>query len=150
MINVLFVCTGNICRSPTAEGVFRQLVADAGLTAHIRTASAGVESYHVGEPPDARAIEIAAHNDVDISGQRAHAFKPADFTAFEYIYAMDEGHMRILQRRAPAGAKLAMFLEDGDVPDPWYGNMKDFNDVYAMIAERCQQLLAAIVEENNL
>lgn len=151
MIRVLFVCTGNICRSPTAEGVFRHLVTAAGLEDQFDIASAGTDSYHVGEAPDHRAIKIARENGVDISAQRAQQVKPEDFENYEYIFAMDSSHLQELQRRAPAGslAHITLFLEaleetGDDVPDPWYGNEEDFKRVYAMVDKGARAILQKI------
>jgi len=151
MIRVLFVCTGNICRSPTAEGVFRHLVAAAGLSAQFDVASAGTDSYHAGEPPDSRAISVARENGVDISAQRARQVVPEDFDNYEYIFAMDKSHLQALQRRAPAGslAHITLFLEGlggeiSEVPDPWYGGADDFKRVYVMIDEGARAILENI------
>lgn len=151
MIRVLFVCTGNICRSPTAEGVFRHLVTAAGLGDQFEIASAGTDSYHVGEAPDDRAVKIARDNDVDISAQRARQVQAEDFDNYEYIFAMDSGHLQELQRRAPAGslAHVTLFLSEiddagDDVPDPWYGNEEDFQRVYAMIDKGARAILQKI------
>ena len=151
MIRVLFVCTGNICRSPTAEGVFRHLVTAAGLEDRFLIASAGTDSYHVGEAPDDRAIKIAKARGVDISAQRAQQVKAEDFETFEYIFAMDNSHLQELQRRAPAGslAHITLFsdgIEDmaADVPDPWYGAEEDFERVYDMIETGARAILKKI------
>jgi len=155
-IGVLFVCTGNICRSPTAEGVFRHMVREAGLEGRFDIASAGVDSYHAGEAPDARSIDMAEQHGVYIAHQRARHFTPDDFADFDYIYAMDAGHMRAIKQRQPKNAgtgkagKISMFLESGDVPDPWYGGTRDFKDVYDMIEQRCKTLLHDIIKENSL
>ncbi len=152
MISVLFVCTGNICRSPTAEGVFRHLVEDAGLEDEFKIASSGTESYHVGDPPDARSMRMAAKYGVSLQGQRARHLSVRDYTEFDYIFAMDGGHFSILNTRAPknAHAKIAMFLESGDVPDPWYGAEADFEHVYALVRKRCEELLKTIRKDHNL
>src|SRR5262245_24007892 len=91
-VGVLFVCTGNICRSPTAEAVFRKLVADAGMLETIAADSAGTHGYHIGEPPDPRARDAAAVRGYDLSGLRARKFERADFERFDLIVAMDRGH----------------------------------------------------------
>jgi protein-tyrosine phosphatase len=151
MIRVLFVCTGNICRSPTAEGVFRHLVTAAGLENAFDIASAGTDSYHVGEAPDARAIKVARENGVDISYQRAQQVQTEDFENFEYIFAMDNGHLQELQRRAPPGslAHITLFLDavdgaESDVPDPWYGSEEDFHRVYVMVDKGARAILEKI------
>ncbi|MDX2221647.1 MAG: low molecular weight protein-tyrosine-phosphatase, partial [Rhodospirillaceae bacterium] len=90
---VLFVCTGNICRSPTAEGVFRHLVAEAGLADRIDVDSAGTHGYHVGEPPDSRSVAAAARRGIDIAGQRARRVQPEDFDRFDLVLALDQGHL---------------------------------------------------------
>ncbi|HYD18022.1 MAG TPA: low molecular weight protein-tyrosine-phosphatase [Patescibacteria group bacterium] len=152
MVSVLFVCTGNICRSPTAEGVFRHLVAEAGLADQFTIASAGTESYHVGDPPDARSARIAAKYGVSLAGQKAQQLAAKHFGDFDYIFAMDQGHYAILNTRAPKthGATLQMFLAEGDVPDPWYGGEEDFEHVYALIYARCAELLARIRKDHKL
>ncbi len=152
MISVLFVCTGNICRSPTAEGVFRHLVEDAGLEDEFKIASSGTESYHVGDPPDARSLRMAAKYGVSLQGQKARHLSAGDYAEFDYIFAMDSGHFSILHARAPknARAKIAMFLESGDVPDPWYGAEPDFEHVYALVRKRCEELLMTIRKAHKI
>lgn len=152
MISVLFVCTGNICRSPTAEGVFRHLAEDAGLEDEFRIASSGTESYHVGDPPDARSTRMAAKYGVSLQGQKARHLSAKDYAEFDYIFAMDSGHFSIINTRAPknARAKIAMFLESGDVPDPWYGTERDFEHVYALVRKRCEELFRIIRKDHNL
>ena len=152
-LRLLFVCTGNICRSPTAEGVFRHLAAEAGLGHAFHIESAGTEDYHEGEPPDHRTVKKALEKGVDLSRQRARQVKEADFSAFDYIYAMDSGHHRILSKRAPktAKAKLSMFRADGeDVPDPWYGTERDFEIVYTLVYENAGELLKKLREDHKL
>jgi len=152
-LRVLFVCTGNICRSPTAEGVFRHLASASGLEAAFHIDSAGTEDYHEGEPPDARTVKKALEKGVDLSRQRARQVKAADFADFDYIYAMDSGHHRILTKRAPETAreKIIMFRADGeDVPDPWYGTEADFENVYALVHENAGALLKKLREDHKL
>jgi protein-tyrosine phosphatase len=151
-LRVLFVCTGNICRSPTAEGVFRHLASQRkGAPLGFETDSAGTASSHVGEPPDPRAIAVAKRNGVDISDLRARDVKPSDFSDFDHIFAMDSGHMRALKARAPAKSRAAlhMFLAQGDVPDPWYGSEHDFIEVFDMVHKRAQTLLAELEQEHK-
>jgi protein-tyrosine phosphatase len=152
-LRILFVCTGNICRSPTAEGVFRHLVGAAGLESAFHIESAGTEDYHAGETPDARSVKKALEKGVDLSRQRARQVREADFSDFDYIYAMDSGHHRILAKRAPkaATAKLVMFRADGeDVPDPWYGTEADFENVYALVHDNAGALLKKLREDHKL
>ena len=152
MVKVLFVCTGNICRSPTAEGVFRFLVREAGLSGLIATDSAGTDGYHAGEPPDRRSMMTAKGHGIDISDLRARQVDPQDFHDFDYLMAMDSGHERRLQRLAPPDSEhkihlLLNFAADcpfNDVPDPYYGGSRGFEDVYDMIADACQGLLSHI------
>ena len=142
-ISVLVVCTGNICRSPTGEGVLRRLLESRGLADRIRVASAGTHDYHVGEPPDPRTVRHASQRGYDLSGQRAMQVEKRHFDEFDYILAMDRGHLRILRQMQPAGAraKLGLFLEasgtwkDQDVPDPYYGGAAGFEQVLDMVEE---------------
>jgi protein-tyrosine phosphatase len=146
---VLFVCTGNICRSPTAEGVLRKLAADAGLAHRIRVDSAGTHGYHVGEAPDARAQAHARRRGYDLSDLRARRFSREDFHTFDLILAMDREHHAILARLAPssAGQKLRLMLEfarrpGGDeVPDPYYGGPDGFELVLDLIEDAAEGLL---------
>ncbi len=150
---VLFVCTGNICRSPTAEGVFRHLARERGVLARLRIDSAGTHDYHVGEPPDPRAIEHAARRGYDLAPLRARQVTRADFTEFGRILAMDRGHLRQLQATVPAGspARLSIFLDHSeswrglDVPDPYYGGSRGFEEVLDMVEEASARLLEEIV-----
>lgn len=152
MFRVLFVCTGNICRSPTAEGVFRSLVEARGLSGRIEADSAGIGSWHVGEPPDARSQRTAKERGIDIGGQRARQVRPDDFAAFDLILAMDGGHYRGLTDDCPEryADRIRMFLdyapETGiaDVPDPYYGAGDGFTRVFEMIEAASQGLLAEI------
>ncbi|HET7765255.1 MAG TPA: low molecular weight protein-tyrosine-phosphatase [Burkholderiales bacterium] len=148
-LRVLFVCTGNICRSPTAEGVFRKLIADAGMSEAIVADSAGTHAYHVGEPPDPRAQSAAARRGYDLTGLRARKVERADFERFDLIVAMDLEHFEILSRIAdPASSrKLRMMMSFGkrfrekDVPDPYYGGPQDFERVLDMLEDAARGLL---------
>lgn len=147
VVKVLFVCLGNICRSPTAEGVFRHLVLSEGLGSQIQIDSAGTHAYHVGEPPDPRAQEAARGRGIDISSLRGRQVKTEDFNAFDYILAMDDENYRNLKAKCPDGAtdKLSMFLDFAphlgarEVPDPYYHG--GFDAVYDMIEAASRGLL---------
>jgi protein-tyrosine phosphatase len=151
-VGVLFVCTGNICRSPTAEGIFRKLVADAGMSETIVADSAGTHGYHIGEPPDPRAQASAAARGYDLAALRARRVERADFARFDLVVAMDRGHFTILSRLAGASAahklKLMMFyaraFKEKDVPDPYYGGPQDFERVLDMLEDAARGLLHAI------
>jgi protein-tyrosine phosphatase len=155
LVAVLFVCTGNICRSPTAEGVMRKLVAERGYGERIVIDSAGTHGYHEGEPPDPRSIEAALQRGVDLSAQRARRIREGDFSNFDLILAMDRGHARILSRSAPrhGEARIAMFLDyaphlgASDVPDPYYGGEGGFELVLDMAEAAAAGLLEAIEQE---
>jgi low molecular weight protein-tyrosine phosphatase len=144
---VLVVCTGNICRSPTGEGVLRHLVEKRGLADRIEVASAGTHDYHVGECPDPRSIRHARKRGYDLSPLRASQVTREDFERFDYILAMDRGHLRILRNMAPGDAKarLGMFLEASarwkgeDVPDPYYGGVEHFERVLDMVEEAAER-----------
>lgn len=136
-IRVLFVCMGNICRSPTAEGVFRHLVAQHGLSGQVEIDSAGTHDYHLGAPPDARAQAAAARRGYDLSALRARQVTAADFTRFDYLLAMDEDNLAILQRQCPETHRdrVRLFLDFAEgvslreVPDPYYGGPQGFEEV---------------------
>ncbi len=150
MKRVLFVCTGNICRSPTAEAVARKMAADRGVEDQFTFDSAGLESFHVGEAPDRRARARALLKGYDLSALRARRVAPSDFNDFDLIVAMDRGHLHALDRLCPAACrdKLKLFMSysdefaDLDVPDPYYGREKDFDRVLDMCEEAVPGLLA--------
>lgn len=156
MVKVLFVCLGNICRSPTAEGVFRTLVARQGLADRIVVDSAGVGSWHVGSPPDQRAQQAARRRGIDLSGQRARQARAGDFRRFDYVVAMDADNRRELERLCPPGEEHRLHLlmdfapELGlsDVPDPYYGDAGGFEAVLDLI-ERASEGLLAHIRENH-
>jgi protein-tyrosine phosphatase len=142
---VLFVCLGNICRSPTAEGVMRRLVRERGLEDEIEIDSAGTGGWHVGSPPDARATEAAARRGTELSGA-ARRFDPRrDFDRFDLILAMDAENHRDLLALAPddeARSKVRMFRAgDLDVPDPYYGGEDGFEEVLDLVEEAARGLL---------
>lgn len=151
-VGVLFVCSGNICRSPTAEGVFRAMVDAVGLGRSVEVDSAGIGDWHVGESPDPRAQEAALARGIDIGGQRARQVRTGDFHRFDYVVAMDRSHRRALLRLAPDGAaaRVRLFLDFApqvgtrDVPDPYYGALGGFDHVFALIEAGADGLLREI------
>ncbi len=152
VMRVLFVCTGNICRSPTAEGVFRHLVEAENLHERILVDSAGTHGYHVGEEPDRRSVLAAANRGYDLSGLRARQLSNSDFAEFDFLLAMDSGHRMILERFAPHEhrQKVSMFLDFSrnfsgqDVPDPYFGGGQGFEHVLDLIEDGAAGLLADI------
>ncbi len=149
MIRILFVCTGNICRSPTAHGVFARIVTDAGLDEHIDTDSAGTHGYHAGHAPDRRAQAAAAARGIDISHFRGRLVSLADFESFDYILAMDESNFTALRNLAPAPYthRVRRFMEfagrrrEREVPDPYYGGDNGFNHVLTLVEDAAHGLL---------
>lgn len=151
-MRILFVCLGNICRSPTAESVFRAIAARELPDLTLAIESAGTAGYHVGEPPDRRMCEAAARRGYDLSSLRARVVAPSDFDTFDLILAMDRQNLRTLERRAPAHARerLRLFLEFApdtdmtDVPDPYYGGQNGFEHVLDLIETGSRGLCAAL------
>ncbi len=149
MVNVLFVCLGNICRSPTAEGVFRDLVRREGLDAVIKTDSAGTSGWHIGAPPDDRAREAARRRGIDLSDLRGRQTRAEDFNDFDYLLAMDRRNHAALAQLTPQGRedRLHMFLSFApqlgltEVPDPYYGAGDGFEQVLDMIEAASRGLL---------
>ncbi len=156
MISVLFVCTGNICRSPTAEGVFHALVDEAGLAERITADSAGTIAYHAGEPPDPRSQETALERGIDLSRQRARQVTDADFTDFDFLVALDSSHLSRLTELCPEGEhhRLRMLMEFApnagarDVPDPYDGGLGGFDRVFGLIEAGAAGLLAKIRKQH--
>ncbi len=152
MIRVLFVCTGNICRSPTAEGVFRGLVESAGLVESIEVDSAGTAHWHVGRAPDPRSAETARRRGIDIDRLRGRQVDDGDFEYFDYILAMDRDNLLELRRIGPAErhGKLRLLMEYApdfgidEVPDPYYGGESGFDRVFDMIEAASRGLLDEI------
>lgn len=152
MTSVVFVCMGNICRSPTAEVVFRHYVEDAGLSGQIRIDSAGTHNYHIGDPPDLRAQQAARQRGYDMSGLRGRQVGVSDFHRFDYVLAMDRANLAILQRLAPpdSDTQLRLFLEyarhytEREVPDPYYGGADGFERVLDMAEDAAEGLLQHI------
>jgi protein-tyrosine phosphatase len=157
-VSVLFVCMGNICRSPTAHGIFRDLVRREGLDHLIGIDSAGTHSYHVGHPPDQRAQATALSRGFDLSDLRARRAESADFEQYDYVLAMDRDNYQDLSMLCPPGleSRLYMFMsfapERGieEVPDPYYGGPKGFEDVFDMVTEASQGLLEHIRAKHSL
>lgn len=151
-VKVLFVCLGNICRSPTAEGVFQKLVTDAGLTKRIQIDSAGTASWHQGREPDPRTVAAAKRRNIDLSVLRARAVKTSDFNEFDYVLAMDKNNLSDLQQLKPAdyAGHLGLFLAFGsqseylEVPDPYHGGSEGFELVLDLVEDAAAGLLASI------
>lgn len=145
-IKVLFVCMGNICRSPTAEGVFRHLLKQKGSLDLFEIDSAGTHAYHVGEPPDSRAQQTARSRGIDLSFIRGRKFTNSDFEYFDYILAMDTDNLHILQQACPAEYqhKVKLFLDyapqrsERDVPDPYYGGPQGFDNVFDLVTDAAE------------
>lgn len=156
MVKVLFVCMGNICRSPAAEGVFRALLETEGLDGKVTCDSAATGAWHVGNPPDARMRKTAKKRGVDLDDLRARQATPADFDRFDYVLAMDQDNMANLSRICPPGQenKLFRFLEFApqtgrrEVPDPYYGGPDGFDLVLDLIEEASHGLLVDIREKH--
>ena len=151
-INILFVCMGNICRSPLAHGLFQHMVEQEGLNEHIRIDSAGTHAYHVGEPPDLRMRQTAMQRGVDLSGQSARRFEVSDFEQFDYVLAMDSDNLSNLKSKCPPEYRdrLYLFMEfapqvrEREVPDPYYGGEAGFEHVYRLVEEAACGLLGHI------
>lgn len=144
--SILFVCTGNICRSPTAEGILRHRLREQGRLDHFTIDSAATHSWNVGNPPDHRTAAVARANGVSLEGLKARKIRPADFTDFSLILAMDNTHLRALRAHAPdeTRAEIRLFLNGAEVPDPYYGEMEGFHRVYEMIDRGVDDLLKII------
>lgn len=157
--SVLFVCLGNICRSPLAEGVLVHRLAEAGLSDAVRVDSAGTGAWHVGEPADPRSAEVAHRNGVELDG-RARRIRAEDLREFDYILAMDRSNLLDIERmnRSESGtAQIALFRDfdpktdaDGEVPDPYYGGAGGFDRVYEMVDRTCRALVKHLESELDL
>ena len=151
--SVLFVCLGNICRSPLAEGVFRAELERRGLTDQVHVDSCGTGGWHVGEGPDPRSVEVGLDHGVDIGDQRSRQLAASDYTQFQWLVAMDGDNQRVLERRAPsdAPARIVRMLDyhpEGDrrdVPDPYYGGPQGFETVYRLLESSVPGLLEAVM-----
>ncbi len=157
-ISVLFVCLGNICRSPMAEGVFRHVLDEEGLSDRFRVDSAGTGAWHVGESPDVRSVRTASARGVSLSGH-ARQVRSEDFKSFDYIVAMDQENLEALdEHRQGVGGDAALYLlrefdpEGGpgaEVPDPYYGGPRGFDDAFDMVERSCRGLLRHILDESG-
>lgn len=151
-VRICFVCSGNICRSPTAEVVMRRLVAEAGLGGQVEVCSAGIGDWHAGSPMDLRSADALRRHGYAADGHRARQVSRQDLVDHEYVVAMDRGHLRALTSMLPAGVscdvRLLLAFDPSsvspDVPDPYYGGPSGFDDVLAMIERACAGLLAEV------
>ncbi len=154
MIRVLFVCLGNICRSPTAEGVFRAKVAAAGLAEHVEIDSAGTAAWHIGKSPDSRTRAAAKQRGFDLESLRARQVQPSDFAQFDWVLAMDRSNLADLQklRQFAGGTQPQLFLpladlSESEVPDPYYGGADGFEQVLDLIEAASDALLQRVREQ---
>ncbi|MCY4396554.1 MAG: low molecular weight phosphotyrosine protein phosphatase [Rhodospirillaceae bacterium] len=153
-MNILFVCTGNFCRSPTGEAVLRRMVEVAGLGDTVTIDSCGTHAYHTGQPPDSRAREAGERRGYGFAGQRARTLASADFDRFDLILAMDGGHFDRLRQAAPAAraGRVRRFLDFApgtgrrDVPDPYYGSAEDYELTLDLIEAGCRGIVAMLRE----
>ncbi|MBP1858536.1 low molecular weight protein-tyrosine-phosphatase [Rhizobium herbae] len=150
-VRILFVCLGNICRSPLAEGILRHVSGDFPVDVD----SAGTGGWHVGDPPDHRSIAVARRHGIDIAGQRGRKVDRRDFEAFDLILAMDRSNLASLRALAPPAArhKPHLFLDyalgvERDVPDPYYEGPEGFETVYSMLFEGCSSLIGRLEERS--
>ena len=158
-IRVLFICMGNICRSPVAEGVFRRMLEGVGLSEKIDVDSAGTHAYHIGAPPDTRSQATALRRGVDLRQLRARRVTVADFAEFDYLLAMDRDNFENLLELCPDSSlhnrvrllmDFAPHLPEREVPDPYYGGPSGFDRVMDLIEEAAQGLLLHIREQHRL
>jgi protein-tyrosine phosphatase len=153
---VLFVCLGNICRSPLAESVFRHLVRKHGAEERFEIDSAGTSGYHAGDPPDARSVETARARGVEVAG-RSRKLVVEDLVRFDYVIAMDDENrenIQHLRRRLQGSARIHLLREwdpegVGDVPDPYYGGGRGFEDVHDIVERSCERLLHHLLDEQG-
>lgn len=154
MMRILFVCLGNICRSPTAEGVMRARLAAADLDERVEVDSCGIGHWHVGKGPDRRALEAAGQRGIDISALRARVLDAEDFRRFDYILAMDHDNLEAIEARCPAdcAAHVGLFLafagRPGEaVPDPYFGGSEGFDKVFGLVEAASDGLIAELQEK---
>ena len=159
MVKVLFVCMGNICRSPVAEGVFRHMLEGVGLTEKVYVDSAGTHSYHIGAPPDPRTQTTAQRRGVNLRSLRARQVTVSDFAEFDYVLAMDRdnyAHLLELCQNVELQQRIRLFLDfapdlpEREVPDPYYGGPTGFDRVMDLVEEAAQGLLIHIREQHQL
>ncbi|MBX2806508.1 MAG: low molecular weight phosphotyrosine protein phosphatase [Hyphomicrobiales bacterium] len=156
--NVLFVCLGNICRSPIAEGIFRHITTQRGYGNQFKIGSAGLGSWHIGRPPDIRAQEAVREFGIDISNLRARRVSPSDFESYDLILAMDRANRNGLLRMAPVQFrdKIQLFLSYApnmsvrEVPDPFFGNADNFDYVCQLVDAACRGLLVSLTSQTQL
>lgn len=153
-MKVLFVCLGNICRSPTAEGVFRRALEQAGLADDVEIDSCGVGSWHVGKAPDARAQQAALSRGIDLSSLRARQLTEQDFAEFDYVLGMDQDNLRAMRelKTDNSRAHVGLFLDfagtpGAEVPDPYYGGDEGFENVLTMIETASAGLIQHLKRE---
>ncbi len=152
-MRILFVCLGNICRSPSAEGVFRRLVQARAPHLNVEIDSAGTHDYHVGDPPDQRMVAAARRRGIDLSSLRARAVRASDFEYYDLILAMDQENLAELQRRSPAAQRrrLRLVMDYAPaalaraVPDPYYGGAGGFEEVLDLLEEAAEGLLRELL-----
>ena len=157
LVKVLFVCLGNICRSPTAEGVFRKLVREARLSDEIKIDSAGTGAWHINQPPDQRSQDAALKRGIDLSAQRARKISIDDFNDFDYLVAMDRSNISNLKKICPPDlvSRISLFLEFApklqrqEVPDPYQGGDEGFELVLDLIEVASQGLLSHIINNKS-
>jgi len=139
-VRILFVCSGNICRSPTAEGVLRHLLRERGMDGEVEVASAGIGGWHVGDPADARSAEAARRRGIVLDGA-AQQVQRDDFERYDLLIAMDRGHERdLLAMAGKHRGKVRLLIDGADVPDPYYGGDDGFEDVLDLITKGCERL----------
>lgn len=155
-VGVIFICMGNICRSPTAEAVFRHFIVQEGLSEAIHIDSAGTHDYHIGAAPDGRTQSAASQRGYDMSKLRGRQVEAGDFSRFDYVLAMDEANLSILKRLRPRDAEshLGLFLEfaekhdEREVPDPYYGGAQGFEHVLDLVEDAANGLLNHIRQQH--